>query len=154
MIYFARVSLSPINPILLSIVPMSSSSSVHSASDASSESVSSRSAEIECKYSLIPLDVIHSLILISELHVLFERHLKLAKSKETSREAKRAAENILDRTKALIDPLLGARDQKNAINTFKRFLGHKNEEMVLKAFEYIDQGHFDALVCGSSMCGD
>ena len=69
-----------------------------------------------------------------------KKHLKLAKSKETSGEAKCAAENILDRMKARIDPLLSARDQKNAINAFKRFLGHKNEEMVLKAFEYIDQG--------------
>ena len=90
-------------------------------------------------------------MLISELHVLFEEHLNLAKSKGKSKEAKHVAKDILGHTEALINPLLATGDQKkNAINTFQKFLGHKNEDMVSKAFEYIDQGHFDALVSGST----
>ena len=88
-------------------------------------------------------------MLISELRMLFEEHFQLAKSKKTSKEAKDVANDILGRTKALIDPLVATEDQqKNAINAFKGFLSHRNKELVSKAFEYIDQGHFDALVSG------
>jgi len=66
-----------------------------------------RSAEIEGKYSFIILGAIYSIMLISELCVLFEKHLKLTKSKETSEEAKDVTKNIIGCTKALIDPLLG-----------------------------------------------
>jgi len=60
-----------------------------SSNDASSEL--SRSAEIESEYSLIFLAAIYSLMLISELCALFEEHLKLAESKETSEKAKDVA---------------------------------------------------------------
>jgi len=97
------------------------------------------------------LGVVYPLILISELCRLFEDHLKLAKSKETSEEAKNMAKDILGHTKALIDPLLGTKkEQKNALDAFKSFLSHKNQEIVSKAFEYIDQGRFNALVSGST----
>ena len=61
------------------------------------------------------------------------------------------AKDILGRTKALIDPFLGTKkEQRNALDAFKGFLSYKNQEMVLKAFKYIDQGCFDALVSGST----
>ena len=135
---------------------MSSSSSDNSASeypasDASSESGSSTSSEIMGEYSFIPLDATHSLMLISELLRLFEKHLQLSESKGKSKEAKQVATDILDRTEALINPLLATEDQrKNAINAFRRFLGHKNKNMVSKAIEYINRGEFDALVSGST----
>jgi len=120
-----------------------------SSSNASSESGPLRPTEIECEYSFIFLDVIYPLILISELCRLFEDHLKLSKSKETSEEAKNVAKDILRHTKALI--VLGTKkEQKNALNAFKGFLSHRNQAMVLKAFDYIDQGRFDALVSGSA----
>jgi len=122
-----------------------------SSSNASSESGSSRPTEIERECSFIFLGVIYPLILISEFCQWFEGHLKLAESKETSEEAKNVTKDILGRTKALIDPLLGTKkEQKNALDAFKGFLSHKNQEMVSKAFEYIDQGLFDALVSGST----
>jgi len=131
---------------------MSSSSSNNSASDypasdASSESGLSTSSEIESEYSFRPPDTIHPLMLISELRRLFEKHLQLAKSKGESKEAQHAAKDILGHTEALINPLLATEDQKkNAINAFKRFLGHKDKDMASKAFEYINQGQYDALV--------
>ena len=86
-------------------------------------------------------------MLISELRRLFEKHLQLAKSKGKSKEAQHAAKDILGHTEALINPLLATEDQKkNAINAFKRFLGHKDKDMASKAFEYINQGQYDALV--------
>jgi len=122
-----------------------------SSSNASSEPGSSRPTEVEREYLFLFLGVVYPLILISELRRLFEDHLKLAKSKETSEEAKNMAKDILGRTKALIDPLLGTKkEQKNALDAFKGFLSHKNQEMVSKAFEYIDWGRFDALVSGST----
>jgi len=134
---------------------MSSSSSNNSvseypASDASSESGSSTSSEIVGEYSFIP-NVIHSLMLILELRRLFEKHLQLSESKGKSKEAKQVAKDILGRTEALINPLLATEDQKkNAINAFRRFLGHKNKDMVSKVIEYINRGEFDALVSGST----
>jgi len=90
-------------------------------------------------------------MLISELRRLFEKHLQLAESKGKSKEAKRVAKNILGRTEALIDPLLAAEDQKkNAINAFRRFLAHKNKDMVSKAIDDINRGEFDALVSDST----
>jgi len=122
-----------------------------SSSNASSEPGSSRPTEVEREYLFLFLGVVYPLILISELRRLFEDHLKLAKSKETSEEAKNMAKDILGRTKTLIDPLLGTKkEQKNALDAFKGFLSHKNQEMVSKAFEYIDRGRFDALVSGST----
>ena len=135
---------------------MSSSSSNNSASDypasdASSGSGSSTSSEIVGEYSFIPPYAIHPLMLISELRRLFEKHLQLAESKGKSKEAKRVAKNILGRTEALIDPLLAAEDQKkNAINAFRRFLAHKNKDMVSKAIDDINRGEFDALVSDST----
>ena len=127
------------------------SASEYPASDASSESGSSTSSEIMGEYSFIPLDATHSLMLISELLRLFEKHLQLSESKGKSKEAKQVATDILGRTEALINPLLATEDQrKNAINAFRRFLGHKNKNMVSKAIEYINQGEFDALVSGST----
>ena len=127
------------------------SASEYPASDASSESGSSTSSEIMGEYSFIPLDATHSLMLISELLRLFEKHLQLAESKGKSKEAKQIATDILGRTEALINPLLATEDQKkNAINAFRRFLGHKNKDMVLKAIGYINRGEFDALVSGST----
>jgi len=41
-------------------------------------------------------------MLISELHVLFEEHLKLAKSKGKSKEAKHVAKDIPGHAEALI----------------------------------------------------
>jgi len=72
-----------------------------SSNDASSEL--SRSAEIESEYSF--LAAIYSLMLISELCALFEEHLKLAESKETSKKAKDVAKNI-SRTKTFPFSLL------------------------------------------------
>ena len=135
---------------------MSSSSSNNSASDypasdASSGSGSSTSSEIVGEYSIIPLDAIHPLMLISELRRLLEKHLQLAESKGKSKEAKRVARDILGRTEALVDPLLATEDQrKNAINAFRRFLAHKNKDIVSKAIGYIDRGEFDALVSDST----
>ena len=135
---------------------MSSSSSHNSASDypasdASSGSGSSTSSEIVGEYSFIPPYATHPLMLISELRRLFEKHLQLAESKGKSKEAKRVAKNILGRTEALIDPLLAAEDQKkNAINAFRRFLAHKNKDMVSKAIDDINRGEFDALVSDST----
>ena len=135
---------------------MSSSSSNNSASDypasdASSGSGSSTSSEIVGEYSFIPPYATHPLMLISELRRLFEKHLQLAESKGKSKEAKRVAKNILGRTEALIDPLLAAEDQKkNAINAFRRFLAHKNKDMVSKAIDDINRGEFDALVSDST----
>ena len=127
------------------------SASEYPASDASSESGSSTSSEIMGEYSFIPLDATHSLMLISELLRLFEKHLQLSESKGKSKEAKQIATDILGRTEALINPLLATEDQrKNAINAFRRFLGHKNKDMVSKAIEYINRGEFDALVSGST----
>ena len=135
---------------------MSSSSSNNSASDypasdASSGSGSSTSSEIVGEYSFIPPYATHPLMLISELRRLFEKHLQLAESKGKSKEAKRVAKNILGRTEALIDPLLATEDQKkNAINAFRRFLAHKNKDMVSKAIDDINRGEFDALVSDST----
>jgi len=127
------------------------SASEYPASDASSESGSSTSSEIMGEYSFILLDATHSLMLISELWRLFEKHLQLSESKGKSREAKQVATDILGRTEALINPLLATEDQKkNAINAFRRFLGHKNKDMVSKAIEYINRGEFDALVSVST----
>ena len=130
---------------------MSPSSSNDSASDASSKSSLSASSEIVGEYSFIPPNAIHSLMLISELRRLFEKHLQLSESKGKSKEAKQVAKDILGRTEALINPLLATEDQKkNAINAFRRFLGHKNKDMVSKVIEYINRGEFDALVSGST----
>jgi len=135
---------------------MSSSSSNDSvseypASDASSESGSSTSSEIVGEYSFIPPNAIYPLMLISELRRLFQKHLQLSESKGKSKEAKQIATDILGRTEALINPLLATEDQKkNAINAFRRFLGHKNKDMVSKAIEYINRDEFDALVSGST----
>jgi len=127
------------------------SASEYPASDASSESGSSTSSEIMGEYLFILLDATHSLMLISELWRLFEKHLQLSESKGKSREAKQVATDILGRTEALINPLLATEDQKkNAINAFRRFLGHKNKDMVSKAIEYINRGEFDALVSVST----
>jgi len=127
------------------------SASEYPASDASSESGSSTSSEIMGEYSFTPLDATHSLMLISELLRLFEKHLQLSESKGKSKEAKQIATDILGRTETLINPLLATEDQrKNAINAFRRFLGHKNKNMVSKAIEYINRGEFDALVSGST----
>jgi len=93
-------------------------------------------------------------MLISELRVLFEEHLKLAKSKETSGEAKNVAKNIIGRTKALIDPLFTTKkQQKNALDAFKGFFNHKNKKMVSKSLGYINRGQFDAIVSGSTYVG-
>jgi len=130
---------------------MSPSSSNDSASDASSKSSLSASSEIVGEYSFIPPNAIHSLMLISELRRLFEKHLQLSESKGKSKEAKQVTKDILGRTEALINPLLATEDQKkNAINAFRRFLGHKNKDMVSKVIEYINRGEFDALVSGST----
>ena len=127
------------------------SASEYPASDASSKSSLSASSEIVGEYSFIPPNAIHSLMLISELRRLFEKHLQLSESKGKSKEAKQVAKDILGRTEALINPLLATEDQKkNAINAFRRFLGHKNKDMVSKAIEYINRGEFDALVSGST----
>jgi len=93
-------------------------------------------------------------MLISELCMLFEEHLKLTESEGKSKEAKRAAKDILGRTEALINPLLATDNQKrNTINAFEQFLGHKNKDLVSKAFEYINRGQFDALVSDSTYLG-
>jgi len=127
------------------------SASEYPASDASSESGSSTSSEIVGEYLFILPDATHSLMLISELRRLFEKHLQLSESKGKAKEAKQVATDILGRTEALINPLLATEDQKkNAINAFRRFLGHKNKDMISKAIEYINRGEFDALVSGST----
>jgi len=127
------------------------SASEYPASDASSESGSSTFSEIVGECLFIPPNAIYPLMLISELRRLFEKHLQLAESKGKSKEAKQIATDILGRTEALINPLLATEDQKkNAINAFRRFLGHKNKDMVLKAIGYINRGEFDALVSGST----
>jgi len=84
-----------------------------SSNDASSEL--SRSAEIESEYSF--LAAIYSLMLISELCALFEEHLKLAESKETSKKAKDVAKNIIGRTKTFPFSLLKNNNKMHSMHS-------------------------------------